>query len=275
MNTSKILFDLAYTSDKILEQNLIDTNQCVKTINISSDELIYPTIWLYWENKNDSDEPELIKKCKKNFNKNKNVIILDNHTIHKYVSNIVDCSRIKYIAQKVDYYRAKLLYEQGGIWLDIDSIILEDLSYLYEELINTKHEMMGNYDNINKECNVVYLIFKKKSIIAKKWYEFCEKKIISNEYLKWSSLGGHALGYIISENNLQNLVMQFPKNIIFSFGYSNYDKYYSTDLHIIHKTLDIIKKDIKLIILYGTVMYTKSIPEECILSKLFDLEYKK
>ena len=38
---------------------------------------------------------------------------------------MVDTSHLKHIAQKVDYYRAKLLYTYGGIWLDMDTIIVD------------------------------------------------------------------------------------------------------------------------------------------------------
>lgn len=233
-------------------------------------------IWLYWETPKNSIEPEIATRCKKIFKNYKNTIILDEITIHDYLSDLVDCSRIQHIAQKTDYYRAKLLYEYGGIWLDMDSILLEDITYLYYDLIKTEFDMCGNYDLINEEIifNIQNLVFKPKSIIAKKWCEYCEEFILSNSYIHWASLGGIALGKVIKENNYIDKVKSIPE-IKFSLGYENkkYEQYYSIDDIFIDNNINfIIENDIKYIMLFGTFMYKIDIPENCLIDKMFKLK---
>ena len=96
--------------------------------------------WFYWEDNGQTPEIiikiiHLIKKYLTNY------VIVNNKTIHKYIS-VVDTSHLEHIAQKVDYYRAKLLYTYGGIWLDMDTIILDNLDYLYKELQKSDKEVM-------------------------------------------------------------------------------------------------------------------------------------
>lgn len=234
-------------------------------------------IWLYWEtNKKLSQEPELVSRCKNIF-KNFNVIILNEITILEYLDDIVDCSRIEHIAQKTDYYRAKLLYEYGGIWIDFDTILLEDISYLYFELLNSNFDMRGNYDNINngKVFNPQLLMFKPKSVIAKGWYQYCEKIILSDSKIEWADLGGVGLGKIVHENNYDAMVMQIPRDIRFDLGYLNksYEKYYSMDEDFINEKINfIMNSNVKYVTLYGTFMYNLNIPENCLLDKLIKLK---
>ena len=42
---------------------------------------------------------------------------------------LVECSIIKHIAQKVDYYRSVILYHNGGMWIDSDTIVLRNFIY--------------------------------------------------------------------------------------------------------------------------------------------------
>jgi len=241
----------------------------------------YP-IWLYWENKNkDAEELDLVRKCKELFTRYDNVIILNEVLIHQYLSGIVDCSRISYIAQKADYYRAKLLYEYGGIWIDMDTILLEDITYLYQELLSSDFEMRGNYDLdlIKNEMvfNPQLLVFKPKSIIAEKWYKYDEEYILGGSDIPWAALGGIALGKIVSENNYKDRVMTIPHNIRFDLGYENksYMKYYSVETDFINEKINfIVDNGVKYITLYGTFMYNLNIPENCLLHEMFMLKNK-
>lgn len=232
-----------------------------------------PTIWLYWENSiKRKEEPELVKRCKQLYNKYDNVTILNEKTIHDYLPDIIDCSRINHLAQKVDYYRSKLLYEYGGIWLDFDMILLDDITYLYNDLIDSDYSMMGKYND--KICSIPFLIFKPKTKIAELWYKFCEEYIQSNKYIYWASLGGTALGNIIYDNNYINDIKPIPNDLLYSLGYKNgkYNLYYKTEPDYVRKKLlEIKNKNVKIITLYGTFMYDLPIKKDCLLDKMFEL----
>lgn len=112
-----------------------------------------PTIWMYWENKlPNSKRPAyldlcyetVVKHCSETFN----IILLDERTIFDYLPNVrrdldAKCS----IPQKTDYYRYMLLYKYGGIWLDSDIIVLQDLSPLIDKL------NIDGYDYVGAGCH--------------------------------------------------------------------------------------------------------------------------
>ncbi len=232
-------------------------------------------IWIYWENKDKlSNDPILAARCKSIFAKYDNVILLNEINIHNYIDNLIDCGRLEHIAQKIDYYRAKLLYEHGGIWLDIDTILLEDVSYLYAELLSTNFEMRGNNDGKGTAFNPQFLIFKPKSIIAEKWYKYDEEFIQSYLPVAWADLGGVGLGKVVDQNDYYNKIMTIPSNLRFDLGYrdKSYEQYYSTDESFINEKMNtILTGEFKYITLYGTFMYNLPIPENCLLDQMFKI----
>lgn len=106
-----------------------------------------PYLWMYWENKPYKTKPlylELcyktaIKHCSKSFN----FVLLDQHNISTYITDIPDNLAFLSIPQKTDYYRLRLLYQYGGIWLDADTIVMKDLFPLYKLLDTTKTDFIG------------------------------------------------------------------------------------------------------------------------------------
>ena len=82
-------------------------------------------IWQFW-NQGENNAPPIVKKCMqsvKNFNQDKNIIVLDDESIEKYIE-IPEYIKKKY-QQKIiskahfsDYIRTCLLVKYGGIWID-------------------------------------------------------------------------------------------------------------------------------------------------------------
>ena len=97
-----------------------------------------PIIWLYWENKPNETMPSYLKLCLDTIYKHCsidfNIIILDEKTVFDYLPNLrTDLNKLL-IAQKTDYIRIKLLYEYGGLWLDIDTIVMSSLKPIITKL---------------------------------------------------------------------------------------------------------------------------------------------
>ena len=232
-------------------------------------------LFLYWENKPECNTPDLVNRCIKIFkDKCKNVVLVNDKNITDYI-DIVSTEHLIHIAQKVDYYRAKLLYTYGGIWCDIDTIMLQNLDEEWENFIDSGKEacLSTSELQVSNVC-IAYLMAKKNSSIFKKWFEECEKLLLNRSKLKWSCLGGTLLANIINDNNFMDLIYPFPNEITYRLGWRNSDKYYITDKNFI----DGEKKKImnkKLIILYGTYMYNKDIPENSILNYFFNYKAYK
>jgi hypothetical protein len=103
-----------------------------------------PFLWLYWE----GSMPDYIKMCKETIfakcSNSFNIILLNEQTIHSYLPELkdknLDFSRLK-IAQKVDYYRILLLYKYGGLYMDMDILVKQDLIEIIEKL--EKYDFVG------------------------------------------------------------------------------------------------------------------------------------
>ena len=169
--------------------------------------------WLYWESP-DNQIPKIVTRLIKIFQKTKKFNLVNDKTIKNYIS-IVDTSKVRFIAQKVDYYRAKLLYTYGGIWLDIDTIILDDIEYIYQGLLSSNKEVCISA-SANNVC-LQYLIAKPQSRIFKYWYLKMEEYIIMNKFIAYDFFG-KLMAQIILKNNLQDTIIPFPNEIVFRFG---------------------------------------------------------
>jgi len=99
-----------------------------------------PFLWFYWEDaKNkrpvyiDICIDSIYKNCRNTFN----IIHLNNNNINDYLPelkyNKMDFSQLK-IAQKVDFYRILLMYKYGGIYIDVDILVLKNLIPIIDKL---------------------------------------------------------------------------------------------------------------------------------------------
>ena len=100
-----------------------------------------PYLWVYWENKNGKQTPPIIELCleimRKRLSNNFRMIKLDQNNINEYIPEIKERKHILdklIIAHRVDYYRVLLLNKYGGLYLDADIIILNDLRDIIDKL---------------------------------------------------------------------------------------------------------------------------------------------
>lgn len=100
-----------------------------------------PYLWVYWENKNGKLTPPIIESCleimRLRLSNNFNMIKLDQNNIIDYIPEIKERKHILdklIIAHRVDYYRVLLLNKYGGLYLDADIIVLNDLKDIIDKL---------------------------------------------------------------------------------------------------------------------------------------------
>lgn len=174
-----------------------------------------PYLWMYWENKvKGIKKPSYLDLCLKTIykhcSKDFKIRLLDENTIHKYLPNLrKDLDEKLNINQKTDYYRIRLLYEYGGVWMDIDTIVIKSLKPMLKKL--KKYDYIGSGCHGEDHCrkfNYGYpypsngvLISRKKT----KFMELCalhQDKILNNltnKSNKYFELGRETLWKIISK----------------------------------------------------------------------------
>ena len=171
-------------------------------------------IWLYWENKPGKKKPVYIDLCYKTIDKNcKNFRVhkLNEKNIYDYLPDLrKDINKLK-IPQKADYIRYRLLNEYGGIWLDSDIIVINDLSPILDYF--DKYDFIGfgcHYGALCSSKNNGYpkpanwaLVCMKGGPLMKMMVEKCnnklDKKGVDNIRRNYHSLGRNLLWLCIKE----------------------------------------------------------------------------
>ena len=156
-----------------------------------------PIIWGYWENKPGKIRPSYLDLCLDTFDKyNKNsfnIIILNEKTVYDYLPNLRKDLNNFSLAHKSDYIRIKLLYTYGGIWLDIDTIVMRNLMPIIDKL-NEGYDYVGfgcSYENCDnnqtgfpKPSNQA-MASKKDSILMKRVLEKLDKFVDEHQNKKF------------------------------------------------------------------------------------------
>lgn len=133
---------LAITSLTLL---YIEPSNCIDYFtNIFSDNEMNkinntkPYLWVYWELKQGVDKaPPYIDLCiktiKRNGSKYFNVVILNDKTVKQYLPDLRNDINQLPLALKADYIRVNLLEKYGGLWMDADVIVVNDLKLIRDE----------------------------------------------------------------------------------------------------------------------------------------------
>ena len=171
-------------------------------------------IWMYWENKKGKSKSDYLKLCYKTVlnkcSKNFNIYLLDENTVHNFLPNLrKDINYKLNIPQKTDYIRLNLLYKYGGIWLDSDIIVINDLSTITEKLKN--YDFVGFGCHFKDCSNSGYpnpanwvLSAKKNSILMKKCIEESDKLLEENNDIYFKK-NYHILGRRLLWKNIKKL----------------------------------------------------------------------
>jgi len=129
------------------------------------------TIWMYWENKKGFLKPAYLDLCLETIIKhspNYKVIVLNENNISSYLPSLrKDLHKIVDLAHKADYIRAKIMFELGGIWLDSDVILLQEIDI--EDYLK-KYEYVGCSKNYG-EPSIWFFAAREKCDILGQWIE--------------------------------------------------------------------------------------------------------
>lgn len=98
-----------------------------------------PYMFVYWELINGSTKPpDYITMCldliKKNGSRFFNVVQLDEKNIFDYLPDLRKDINTLPIALKTDYIRIRLLHKYGGLWADMDTILMNNLKNIADKL---------------------------------------------------------------------------------------------------------------------------------------------
>ena len=184
-------------------------------------------IFTFWEPKDKL--PYYLKLCFNTWNKiqNSNLILLDYSNLKDYIdideifsSNFYKLS----LPMQADCIRVALLEKYGGLWLDLDTIILSDISDLFN------HKLTMIIDKKPSPHLALIHTVKPNNFILKKWLEEIKVKLIDFKNVNWDYVGNSIINKYFNDQYLDyfNLLDRDEYNIFPELEYkgsSNYEKY--------------------------------------------------
>jgi hypothetical protein len=180
-----------------------------------------PYLWFYWEDTNkkrpgyiDICIDSIYKQCGNTFN----IIQLNNNNIDEYLPEIkynhMDFSKLR-IAHKVDFYRILLMYKYGGIYIDVDILILKDLTPIYDKLKEYDYVgfgCTGNFCKIGMGQPSNWIICSRpntklmKNILNRYYDKLKNLNKVNGDTNTNTNIGYHDLGKILIWEELDNLI---------------------------------------------------------------------
>jgi len=149
-------------------------------------------VWFYWEGK----RPQWIELCHQTIvaNSPETRFLTPEIFAEMWTEDCdIDLSHL-YVAHRADFIRAYLLAKFGGLWIDADCIVMQDLSGLLEKLgevdFIAHRERSGYFAN----C---FMGAKKESVIAAELYARICRFLRENRRISWLEIGSKPLTEIL------------------------------------------------------------------------------
>ncbi|WP_293928011.1 glycosyltransferase [Sphingobacterium sp. UBA6320] len=120
------------------------------------------------------------------------VTILDANSIIKE-SEVFKDSAGSY-ASFADWFRAKMLYINGGWWVDMDSVCLQKFDFTQDYCISSERSRISGQQNINNG----FLKFPAGDKVIERLLLNIERRISENEIIEWGTLGIFLFNRIIN-----------------------------------------------------------------------------
>jgi hypothetical protein len=236
------------------------------------------TIWMYWEGAGRPAYLDLCYETVVGHSPSFEVKVLDERSVFDVLPDLRrDIFRAREIANRVDYIRARVVYEQGGVWLDSDVVLMRPVRV--EEALE-KHDFVG-YGEERGKPSIGFFAANKGAPVLGEWIEgmdgVLDRKGRSPLYrirgyrLGWSELGYDILWKLFEGRDYHHLdVRRFAP-----IRWDDWKEFFRTDL----EPEEIVDDETVAVMLYNKFMYEplrdfsrdELLTSETLLGKLFRL----
>ena len=192
-------------------------------------------IWTYWENPPGTKRPTYLDLCidtmKQYCNRNPfKLQLLGPQDLSKLLPNLrpdfdkihCDKSPAEDIATKIDYVRVKLLEKYGGIWIDIDTLVMDYFDHLLP-IYNTYD--FASRTNEDRLSAVNFMMTKRGGKIISEYSKAQDRLISKNYFIKWAQIGAFMLTSITKKHSS----IYRDLGIIGSIPYKYNQRFFSTN----------------------------------------------
>ncbi|NRD71124.1 hypothetical protein HQR03_11320 [Psychrobacter okhotskensis] len=183
-----IIKEIISTSDNV-KNEIVDTNK--------------NNVFAFWESKDEI--PAYLELCKKTWYKNIpncEIHIINYQNIQSYIGNTYNLTKLKKIplAMQSDIISAAILEKFGGLFLDIDCIVIDDLFEIFNLISKEKLIAFGVPKSNSIHLAVLYS-YKPENPIFKLWRIEAQRKLenIDDSY-RWDYFGNAIVNPLLKSN---------------------------------------------------------------------------
>ena len=213
-------------------------------------------IWMYWENRPGAKKPAYLQLCHKTIARHQGefeLMLLDETTVNDYINVPKKVWMLDEIAHRADFIRFQLLEKFGGVWLDADVILIQDISASVVPYIRD-YDFVGygrergkpsiNFMACRRDCELIKRHSQQMvEVLAQKKTGIFRKKL----KLVWTEIGHDILwelarDYPYYHHDLRKVAPIFWKD---------WELFLRTDLEV----GDYIKDDTLMVMLYNDFMF--------------------
>lgn len=187
-------------------------------------------IFVFWESNNVI--PAYLELCKQTWEKNipnSTIHIINYNNIHHYINNVYDIEKLKKIplAMQSDVISAALLEKFGGLFLDIDCIVIDDIFEIFQQISKEQLIAFGRPNEKAIHLAVLYCHLPNNPIL-KEWRKEAQNRLNDlPETYKWNYFGNAIIDPLLKDDKYQDnfyiIDRSISGNILESIAYMDSD----------------------------------------------------
>lgn len=164
-------------------------------------------IFAFWESK-DKSIPAYLELCKRTWIKhmpNVEINILNHTNLEQYIGNVYDIEKLKKISfpMQSDIISAAVLEKFGGLFLDLDCIVVDDIFRIFNNISKDKLICFGQPHKNAIHLAVLYSNVPNNPIL-KVWRETAQKQLDNlPEKYNWSYFGNSIVHPLLSRKEYE------------------------------------------------------------------------
>lgn len=182
-------------------------------------------IWCLWEP--EGSLPPYLQLCLRTIERNAGVpvTLLAPRDVEALAPDLDPglAAKVRRPGQRSDYYRSHLLAAQGGMWLDVDAVVVGDLNWAFEGAETSGLAFRRNQIGIS----TTPLIASSRSPAMLRWIRLQEGILHElkpgSDLLPWTSLGATSLTVAVGDDPF----FQLPRSRVAPLPWTQSDRYLS------------------------------------------------
>lgn len=216
-----------------------------------------PKIFMYWENAPGQTRHKYIDLCEKTIHKHCkddfDIVLITPDNLNNYLPgkdySSITCTNAKrpseHISVRVGCMRVALLHRYGGIWIDIDTILMKGLAPIWK--LAEQYGFVGVERKRPQTAWVINTIMaaKKGSSVMEEYIVQLENRLSQKQNLRWGEIGAHMLTPLLRQSQDKYLL---PEHSFLPISWERWKIFFSRDA----KIENYMKSDT-----YGFVLFNK------------------